>query len=230
MEKLLLLHGAIGSKEQLTPLAEMLKDQFQVYRVNFSGHGGGEVPSRAFSIELFAEDILKWMDSNGLSTINIFGYSMGGYVALYLAKNYPERINKVFTFATKFTWNEDAAKKETKMLDPGKIAEKIPVFAETLMKRHHPVDWKIVLKQTAEMMMELGRKNPLMSEDYESVDQEVMIGVGDNDNMVSIEETVAVYRKLKKGKLIVMPDTVHPIEKIAVAKLAREIKEFFQSR
>jgi esterase/lipase len=228
MQHLLLLHGAIGSKEQLQPLAEKLKEKFIIHTLNFSGHGGETMPEQ-FSIETFANDVLNYIDKNELPTINIFGYSMGGYVALYLAKHHPERIEKAFTLATKFLWSPDIAAKETKMLDASKIAEKIPAFAETLAKRHEPNDWKTVLGKTADMMLNMGNKNPLELSDYESIEQKVLIGIGDKDTMVTLEETINVYRKLKNANLLVLPQTQHPIEKVDNDRLSAELISFFKA-
>lgn len=227
MEKLLLLHGAIGSSVQLEPVAKRLEENFKIYLFNFSGHGGKKIPADKFSIELFADELNNFIDKNKLDGINIYGYSMGGYVALYAARHFPDRINKIFTTATKFDWTETTSVKESKMLNPEKILEKIPKFAEELSLRHSPEDWKVVLNKTAEMMIGLGKNNRLKDEDFTLIENEVMVSVGDRDTMVSIEETVDVFRKLKNGKLLILPDTPHPIEKIPADRLTYELKNFF---
>ena len=113
MQNLLLLHGALGSKEQFNELEKKLKDSFKTYSINFSGHGGDKIPDEPFSIQLFVQDVLSFLDKNGIDKINIFGYRMGGYVGLFLSRHYPERINKLFTIATKLKWTEEIAIKET---------------------------------------------------------------------------------------------------------------------
>lgn len=80
---LLLLHGAIGSSEQLLPLRDALGSQHTIYTPDFSGHGSEPIKGSAFSIELFAQDTLAFLDQNNIEKTDIFGYSMGGYVALY---------------------------------------------------------------------------------------------------------------------------------------------------
>jgi pimeloyl-ACP methyl ester carboxylesterase len=227
MQHLLLLHGAIGAKDQLQPLAEQLKDNFIVHTLNFSGHGGTAIPEK-FSIETFAGDVLNYLEANHIQQANIFGYSMGGYVALYLATHHPEKTGKVFTLGTKFLWSPEIAAKELKMLDAAKIAEKIPAFAKALEKRHAPGDWKTVLKKTAEMMQDLGNNNTLQASDYDSIDKKVLIGIGDKDTMVTIEETIDVFRKLKNANLLVLPDTQHPLEKVDLSKLVPAIASFFE--
>lgn len=136
MDNLLLLHGALGAKSQFAEIQKSLANNFTVNSINFSGHGGKDIPSEPFSIELFANDVLNWLDDNKTNRINIFGYSMGGYVGLHLAKKNPETIGKVFTLATKFNWSEEISAREVKMLDSSKIKEKVPKFAGELKNRH----------------------------------------------------------------------------------------------
>src|SRR6185436_6771769 len=83
-KSILLLHGAIGSKNQLTPLLPFLNKEFDIHTLNFPGHGGDEISDEPFSISYFAGEVLKYFDQKNISSLYIFGYSMGGYVALYL--------------------------------------------------------------------------------------------------------------------------------------------------
>ncbi|MCI0448924.1 MAG: alpha/beta fold hydrolase [Chlorobi bacterium] len=226
MDNLLLLHGAIGAKSQFAEIEKSLANNFTVNSINFSGHGGKDIPSEPFSIELFANDVLNWLDDNKISRINIFGYSMGGYVGLYLAKNNPEKIGKVFTLATKFKWSVEISSREIKMLDSSKIKEKVPKFAGELKNRHGG-DWEIVLEKTRDMMINLGKENTLTIDDYSLIENEVLVGIGDRDKMVTIEETGDVYSRLKNGRLLVLPNTPHPLEQVSVERLVYELKSFF---
>ncbi|AWI26254.1 alpha/beta fold hydrolase [Flavobacterium pallidum] len=226
MQHLLLLHGAIGAKEQFDTLVQQLEGKFTMHTMNFSGHGGTVMPG-SFSIKGFAKDVADFLAAKNLQSINIFGYSMGGYVALYLAKEHPQLVDRIFTLATKFEWTPDIAAKETRMLDPDKIAEKIPAFANTLEKRHYPNDWKTVMTATAEMMINMGNENPLPG-DFKDIGIPVRISIGDSDAMVTLEETIAVYRQLPNASLMVFPGTHHPIEKVDVTVLAIALENFFK--
>lgn len=69
MQHLILLHGAIGTKEQLTPLENALQSDFKIHRVNFLGHDGKPIPDIAFSIQLFAEDVINYLCKYFLITV-----------------------------------------------------------------------------------------------------------------------------------------------------------------
>ena len=227
MEHTLLLHGAIGSKEQFLLLEEKLVNSFTVHRLNFGGHGGSSFADEKFSINLFASEVIAFLDEKEIDGTNIFGYSMGGYVAMYLAKQHPQRIKKIITLATKFTWDETIAAQEIKMLNADKIEEKLPDFAAALQKRHTPNDWKVVLEKTAAMLAAMGKDNPLKFADYPGIHHPVLLMLGDRDKMVTLDETVEVYKSLPKAQLTVLPNTSHPLELVNTDRLASELNSFF---
>jgi pimeloyl-ACP methyl ester carboxylesterase len=226
MEHILLLHGATGSKDQLLPVEKKLADSFTVHSLNFSGHGGSPLIEETFSIHRFASEVISFLDEREIDSINIFGYSMGGYVAMYLAKHHPQRIIKIITLATKFAWDETIAAREIKMLNAAKIEEKLPDFAAALKKRHAPNNWKIVLEKTAAMLAAMGEDNPLKPADYPEIEHRVLLMLGDRDKMVTLDETVEVYKNLPKAQLAILPNTSHPIEMANADRLAGEIRSF----
>lgn len=226
MENLLLLHGALGSAAMLAPLKQALQDTYNVYTLNFSGHGGRPLPPEPFSMLLFAQDIVQFLEERQLEHTHIFGYSMGGYAALSLALQHPQRIRSICTLATKFAWSEEAAEKESKLLVPEKVEEKVPAFVATLAQRHAPQDWKQLMRQTAGMMRQLGQHPLLTTETLPRIQLPVQVAVGDRDNMVTVEETLWAYHLLGNARLQVLPDTRHPFETLAVEALSQQIRQF----
>lgn len=228
MKPVLLLHGALGAKDQLKQLEEKLTDSFRVHLLNFSGHGGEPFPQEDFSIPLFAKEVLTYLDTHKIERISLFGYSMGGYAGMYLASQYPQRIEKLVTLATKFYWDEATAAREVKMLDATVIAQKVPAFAAQLKQRHAPNDWKEVLERTKHMLLQLGRSNTLSFPDYRSISTPALLLLGDSDKMVTLNETADVYRHLPNGQLGILPATHHPLDQVDPDLLCFFIKRFLQ--
>ena len=225
-DALLLLHGALGSAEQAEPLIPYLEHDFSVYALNFTGHAGRPLPVE-FSIDEFVSDVVRFMDNEKLASAHIFGYSMGGYVALKVAERMGMRIGRIMTLGTKFDWTPATAEKETAMLNPSKIEDKVPAFAQLLMKRHAPADWKQVLNRTADMMTALGI-NPGWIAGRNSVPNEVCLMVGSLDRMVSIDETRKVADALKNGTFRILEGVEHAMEKTDASIIAREILNFMK--
>jgi pimeloyl-ACP methyl ester carboxylesterase len=228
MQHLLLLHGALGSKDQFQSLVHLLEDSFQVHTFNLLGHGGQPIPESSFSIELFSEQVARYIQDMNIEKANVFGYSMGGYIAMYLAKQMPDTINKIVTLATKFYWDEKTATKEVKLLDGKTIQEKLPAFAEQLQQRHAPLDWLLVLDKTIELLINLGENNTLQLEDYTSITTPSLVLLGDRDKMVTLDETLAVYKQLPNAQFGVLPGTPHVFEQVNLSLLAYLIKRFLK--
>ena len=227
MRELLLLHGALGSKEQFAELEKALAGKFTVHTINFSGHGRRPSHHHAFTIQNFAHEVLDWMNEHYIKTIDIFGYSMGGYVALWLARFYPDRVGKVFILGTKLKWNEEEGEKEIKMLNPEKALEKVPAFAQMLSDRHGEHEWKSVMSKTALLMKDLVHTH-LADQDFIKITQPVLLGRGGKDNMVSFEETDYAHHLLKNSEFKIYEQVGHQIEKVPVQLLSSEIVRFFK--
>lgn len=222
---LILLHGALGASKQLKSLKDELSNHFEVYTFDFEGHGG-RPSDNSFSIDLFTQNVIDFMTTNSIASSHFFGYSMGGYVALNLAMKDANRVDRIFTYGTKFDWTPEAAAKESKMLNPDIIIEKVPKFAAALNALHAPLDWKMNMKKTAEMMINLGDVNGFSDEQLSAIQQKVLIGIGDQDQMVTIEESNHAAQLLPSGRLHVFSEFVHPIERIDIDLIAKEIINF----
>lgn len=224
----LLLHGALGAASQFETLQQILEAQGKkVYTLNFSGHGGKAASQKGFSIPVFADEVFDFLEQNALSQVDIFGYSMGGYVALWLASHHPEKINKIFTLGTKFDWSEEGAALEMKKLNPDKILEKVPAFAKVLEERHKPLDWKAVMRNTADLMQDLGREPLLNQEALCSIDTQACIAVGDSDDMVNRFHSEEVSKLLTNASFMILKETPHMIERVNCTLLTQTLNEFF---
>ncbi|RZL36199.1 MAG: alpha/beta fold hydrolase [Pedobacter sp.] len=223
-QNLLFLHGALGDKSQLD--IPGLNENFNIHKMDFPGHGKAVLQEK-FGIEVFAEAVLNYMDANNLTQTDIFGYSMGGYVAAYLAMNQPERIGKIFTLGTKFLWTNEYAELETKKLNADKIQEKVPQFAEQLKQRHTALDWRDLLSHTSQMMRDLGNSPLFTPENLTQIKHKIRIGIGDRDNTVTIEEAQKVQQSLLNAELEVFPNTPHPFERVNQKRILFILKEFF---
>jgi len=220
MNPILLLHGALGSKVQLEPLKELLQTKGRtVYSINFSGHSGNPFAQKEFGIELFTQDVLQFLDRESILHVDIFGYSMGGYVALWLAHLHPQRVGKTITLGTKYDWSPQSAEKESSKLDPEKIQLKVPAFARILEHRHAPNDWKELLHKTKTMMLSLGNNPLLNKENLNLINHPTTILLGDQDDMADIDFSKQVAAWLPRGEFKLLEVTPHPIEKANLDKL-----------
>jgi pimeloyl-ACP methyl ester carboxylesterase len=216
---LLLLHGALGSAEQVRPLAESIGRLRAVDVYTFPGHGGQPIPAGGLSMEALSEALADHMATLPSGPPDVFGYSMGGYAAALVALRYPGRIRSLVTLGTKWRWDPAIAAGERRMLDPDILAEKVPALADLLSRRHHPMDWRDVVHATADMLVDLG-KNPLLGhEALTRLDIPVTILRGGEDRMVSQEESEQAATALIRGHYAELPGQKHPFEQTDLSLL-----------
>ena len=225
LPKLLLLHGALGASDQMAPLALLLESRFQLHLPDLPGHGAAPL-NGPFTTPAFAENLIQWLDLQALGPLDVFGYSMGGYVALEVARQRPDLFRSIATLGTKFAWSPEVVKRELRLLDPEMIRSKVPTFADLLARRHKTLPWEEVLRHTGALMSGLGDAPLLTAETLATVPHRVRIMVGDRDGTVSVEESAAAAKALPQGQLEVLPLTPHPFEKAPFPRIAASLTEF----
>ncbi|MGH2726969.1 MAG: alpha/beta fold hydrolase [Actinomycetota bacterium] len=80
--------------------------------VDLRGHGLSKIsdPDPTFSMELFADDVVKTLDEIGADQADVVGLSMGGYVAFALWRRHPARVRSLVLCDTKSEADSDEAK------------------------------------------------------------------------------------------------------------------------
>ncbi len=84
-----------------------------------------------------------------------------------------------------------------------------------------------MLSMTQRLMIDLGHNPRLRPQDLEDIPIEVLLGIGERDTMVSLEETTQASENLRNSKVKVLPDMPHPIEQVDLDLLITEIENFF---
>jgi pimeloyl-ACP methyl ester carboxylesterase len=97
---LLLLHGLGASsfswRHNLAPLGQ----HFRVLAPDLPPHGRSPAPlSGDYSLKALTAGIIGFLDRRGLSRVAVAGNSLGGSLALLLARDYPERISALVLLA-----------------------------------------------------------------------------------------------------------------------------------
>lgn len=227
MKKILLLHGALGSEIQLMDIFIDIPG-YDYKTFNFSGHGGKNF-SDNFSIDGFANELKDYIEDNNLFGIDVFGYSMGGFVALYLASKYQNLLGRIFTLGTMLNFGEEFIIKETQKLNIEKIKEKIPHFAELLKQRHFPNSWEILVERFKEMLTNMKDNENYNIKNFDAIENKVMLALGDKDDTADLITTINTNKIIKNSSLLVIPDCPHPIEKVNKVRLKFELDNFFQN-
>ncbi|PCJ42691.1 MAG: alpha/beta hydrolase [SAR86 cluster bacterium] len=91
---LIILHGLFGQQGNWAVHAKAFAENFKVYGFDVRNHGKS-LHADSMSYQEMAEDVVQMMDALGISNADFIGHSMGGKIAMRLALNSPERVNKL---------------------------------------------------------------------------------------------------------------------------------------
>jgi 2-succinyl-6-hydroxy-2,4-cyclohexadiene-1-carboxylate synthase len=84
------LHGFLGRGNDFREIAQRLSDRYSSLLIDLPGHGQSLLPdARAYTMTATANLIIDRINQRQLAPVYLYGYSMGGRLALYLAINYP---------------------------------------------------------------------------------------------------------------------------------------------
>ncbi len=98
-QTVLLLHGYLESIEVWDDFASALGKDYRVLRVDLPGHGFSDWGGReVIGIDYMADTVAAVLDIAGVEKCTVVGHSMGGYVALSLAANHPEKVEGLVLF------------------------------------------------------------------------------------------------------------------------------------
>ncbi len=94
---LVLIHGFTGSARAWGRFGDLMAARHTLIAVDVAGHGDTDSPAEVarYRMEAAAADIVEAVAKIGYERPAWLGYSMGGRLALYLASQYPQRIERL---------------------------------------------------------------------------------------------------------------------------------------
>lgn len=111
-ENLILLHGFCESKEMWSDFESDLSKDYNVYCLDLPGFGDFHFDVSDLSIEEIAQIIQNEINNFHLDEYVIVGHSLGGYVALEIAKQFPHKLKGLGLFhSTAFADSEERKEK-----------------------------------------------------------------------------------------------------------------------
>jgi 3-oxoadipate enol-lactonase len=97
----LILIGGLGStRVAWKPVAAALSSRFRVLRMDNRDAGENDPESEPYSIADMARDIAGFLDAMEVKRAVVLGHSMGGFIALHLAADRPDLVDRLILVGT----------------------------------------------------------------------------------------------------------------------------------
>lgn len=224
---LVVLHGALGSTALETDrLVRVWETSFHVYALDLLGHGRSDaLPDRLPTWPDFTAGALALLDHFDLHDARLFGFSMGGGVALAAALERPERVARLAVHGVNVQWNADEVERMVGPMDVDRMERDHPFWARRLAEVHGAERWPHLVRQ----MIAFTRTLPdahLPDERLRQLGVPALVSTGDADRYFDVRHAVGLYRALPDARLWVIPGLDHPLQGVDVAPFAETVGDF----
>jgi pimeloyl-ACP methyl ester carboxylesterase len=76
-------------------LADVLAPEYQILAMDLRGRGRSEKPAKGYSLETHLRDMNALMDDLGIDRAVVMGHSLGAFIGLAFAAQYPQRVDRL---------------------------------------------------------------------------------------------------------------------------------------
>lgn len=94
-KQILSIHGITANSRFWDCLASALAPQHRIMAIDLRGRGLSDKPPTGYSIEHHCKDILALMNDQGLERPVFMGHSLGAFISLVFAAQYPQRVDRL---------------------------------------------------------------------------------------------------------------------------------------
>jgi len=233
---LLLVHGLGSRGEDWSPLIPGLAAAgFHVYVPDLLGYGRSPQPDVDYSIPLEEKTVLDFMNAVHIDKADVAGWSMGGWVAMRIAADHPERVERLvlydsaglyFQFDPTLFLPTDGAGLQKLMAAISPKPRAMPGFVQQdALRKLHSNAW--VVKRSIAAMT---NGKDLMDFRLWKIHEPTLIVWGGHDDLIPIEAGERLHRGISGSVFEVMEGCGHlapaecyrPVESATLAFLTAD--------
>jgi pimeloyl-ACP methyl ester carboxylesterase len=200
-EPLVLLHPGGADARAWAPNLDALAASFHVFTPERRAHGRTPDVEGPITYELMAEDTIAFLEGIVGGPAHLVGCSAGASVALLVALRRPDLARRVVPISGVFHrdgWVPDA-------IDPDANLPEVLARGYAELSPDGPDHFEVVSAKLARMNWE---EPTFAASDLRGATSRTLVMVGDDDE-VTLEHAIAMYRGLPDAELAVVPGTSH---------------------
>jgi pimeloyl-ACP methyl ester carboxylesterase len=206
-QPLVLLHGAFGFVEGWGTVLPSLAKTHQVIAVELQGHGHTNDLDRPLALEQMADDVAALLRQLNIKDADVFGYSMGGTVALGVAIRHPELVRKLAILGASAGNLKDAFEPEAYNQFLSIPAD----FAPPMLKAPYdkmspdPSQWPKLVEKIKNLERD---SKGYSAAELKSIKAQTLVMIGDREG-IRPEHAVELYRLIPSAQLAIFPGGDH---------------------
>ena len=216
------IHGLSDSLLYWEFLANNLKHDYQVLRVDLQGHGESELENEEITIETYVRDLNNLLEKLDISKVSLIGFSLGSAVALSFAAKYPSKVDSIVLMSA--FYKADDALRETLTHFKNALNTSFEEFYDVILPMVLCEDVIEANKKELELLKDIGSQNAntkayikavdaclnFNAEEYLSeIDVPTLILASNRDEISKLNMQKELSDKIKNSELIVFDNVKH---------------------
>lgn len=221
-EAIVFIHGLSDSLLYWEFLANNLKKDYKVLRIDLRGHGETERGNNEITIDLLCEDLRNLLDELYIENINLVGFSLGSAVALDFTIRYPQMVSSLVLMSC--FYKPDEQSKDILSQFKSALNSSFDEFYDLLFSmslcpsviennREELAFLKKFASQTADMDAYIQSVDACLNFDVEDklsqIDAPTLILAGKYDEILPLSSQQDLKNNIKNSKLVVFDDVKH---------------------
>jgi pimeloyl-ACP methyl ester carboxylesterase len=230
-----LVHGLGGRSEDWVNLMPYLtRAGYQVYLPDLPGYGQSEQPPGfSYSVPDEASIVVGFCDSLGLRSVDLGGWSMGGWIVQRVAAAHPERVRKLLLFDSaglyaRPAWNTALFTPST----PAELSELdallmprppgVPGFIATDILRISRANAWVIRRALDSMLTGRDTTDKLLPQ----LKMPVLIVWGAEDQITPLSQGETIHKLIPQSQLEVIPKCGHLAPNQCAGQIGPKVVEF----
>lgn len=226
---LVLLHGITGHAEAYVRNLESHAKHFDVWAIDFIGHGYSAKPEHPLEIPDYLKQVTGFLDAIGAEKASFSGESLGGWVTARFAQLYPERVDRIvlntmggtmanpkvmerlYTLsmdaARDPSWERVRARLEWLMADPSMVTDDLIRTRQMIFQQP---DWLMACEMNMALQdPETRARNMISDDDLRAIAAPALVLWTTKDPSGPVDEGRRIASLIPNGRLAIMENCGH---------------------
>jgi len=226
---LILLHGITGHAEAYVRNLQSHGEHFDVWAIDFIGHGYSAKPEHPLEIKHYIDQVLGLLDAIGVDKASFSGESLGGWVTARFAQLFPEKVERIvlntmggtmanpkvmerlYTLSMEAakdpSWERVKARLEWLMADPTMVTDDL---IRTRQQIFEQPDWLMACEMNMALQdLETRKRNMLSDDDLRAIQAPALVVWTTKDPSGPVDEGRRIAGLIPAGRLAVMDNCGH---------------------
>jgi pimeloyl-ACP methyl ester carboxylesterase len=208
-EPLVLLHGGMCTNETWAAQVPAFAERFRVLAPERRGHGHTADVEGPLHYGDMASDTVGFLEQIVGGPAHLVGWSDGGIIGLLVAIRRPDLVRKLVVIGTNFDTSGVAPEAEEMLAHMDPAGDEVAMFRDAYVA-HSPdgaEHWPVFFAKFVAMA---SSEPHIAVEQLAQISAPTLVVAGDDD-VVTLEHTVALYRAVLGAELAVVPGTSHAV-------------------